>query len=114
MEVDFWPQPVRPSYLAVLGRIAPEKGVDRAIKIAIRANMPLKIAANIELADQHYDDHAIRPLRPHPLDESTPAIGGTTQPAAPRGRLVVWPPPGLPRSGGRSLPFAIANPPIAV
>ena len=28
------PQPVKPSYLAVLGRIAPEKGVDRAIRIA--------------------------------------------------------------------------------
>ncbi|MFX7567049.1 hypothetical protein ABTJ77_18885, partial [Acinetobacter baumannii] len=30
------PQQVKPSYLAVLGRIAPEKGVDRAIRIAAR------------------------------------------------------------------------------
>src|SRR6202034_1685218 len=36
------PQPVTPSYLAVLGRIAPEKGVDRAIKIATRCGIPLK------------------------------------------------------------------------
>ena len=36
------PQDIKPSYLAVLGRIAPEKGVDRAIKIAIRAGIPLK------------------------------------------------------------------------
>ena len=28
------PRPVKPSYLAVLGRIAPEKGVDRAIRVA--------------------------------------------------------------------------------
>src|SRR5712664_2104487 len=37
------PQPVTPSYLGVLGRIAPEKGVDRAIKIAIRCGIALKI-----------------------------------------------------------------------
>ena len=42
------PQPVTPGYLAVLGRIAPEKGVDRAIKIAIRCGIPLKIAAKID------------------------------------------------------------------
>src|SRR6202167_1352942 len=41
------PRPITPSYLAVLGRIAPEKGVDRAIKIAIRCGMPLKIADKV-------------------------------------------------------------------
>src|SRR4249919_1604076 len=30
------PQPIRPSYLAFLGRISPEKSVDRAIRIAER------------------------------------------------------------------------------
>src|ERR1700737_3275911 len=48
------PRPVTPSYLAVLGRIAPEKGVDRAIKIAIRCGIPLKIAAKVDRADQAY------------------------------------------------------------
>jgi glycosyltransferase involved in cell wall biosynthesis len=56
------PQPVRPEYLAVLGRIAPEKGVDRAIKIAMRCGIPLKIAAKIDRADQDYYDAIIRPL----------------------------------------------------
>ena len=56
------PQPVTPSYLAVLGRIAPEKGVDRAIKIAIRCGIPLKIAAKVDRADQEYYDEVIRPL----------------------------------------------------
>src|SRR6202140_4171410 len=50
------PQPSRPGYLAVLGRIAPEKGVDRAIKIAIRCGIPLKIAAKVDRADQDYCD----------------------------------------------------------
>src|SRR5258708_7580794 len=56
------PQPVKPSYLAVLGRIAPETGVDRAIKIAARCGIPLKIAAKIDRADQEYYDELICPL----------------------------------------------------
>lgn len=63
------PQPVTPSYLAVLGRIAPEKGVDTAIRIAIRSGIPLKIAAKVDRADQDYYDEIIRPLIDHPLVE---------------------------------------------
>jgi glycosyltransferase involved in cell wall biosynthesis len=63
------PQPGSQSYLAVLGRIAPEKGVDRAIKIAIRCGIPLKIAAKIDRADQDYYDEVMRPLMDHPLVE---------------------------------------------
>jgi glycosyltransferase involved in cell wall biosynthesis len=63
------PLPLTPGYLAVLGRIAPEKGVDRAIKIAIRCGIPLKIAAKIDRADQDYYDEVMRPLMDHPLVE---------------------------------------------
>src|ERR1700677_1077622 len=56
------PQPVTPGYLAVLGPIAPEKGVDRAIKIALRCGIPLKIAAKVDRADQEYYDEFVRPL----------------------------------------------------
>jgi glycosyltransferase involved in cell wall biosynthesis len=56
------PRPVKPSYLGVLGRIAPEKGVDRAIRIATRCGIPLKIAAKVDRADQDYYDELIRPL----------------------------------------------------
>jgi glycosyltransferase involved in cell wall biosynthesis len=52
----------RHDYLAVLGRIAPEKGVDRAIKIAMRCGIPLKIAAKVDRADQDYYDELISPL----------------------------------------------------
>lgn len=61
------PRPAKPSYLAVLGRIAPEKGVDRAIRIAIRCGIPLRIAAKVDRADQEYYDEVIRPLLDHPL-----------------------------------------------
>lgn len=63
------PQPIRPGYLAVLGRIAPEKGVDRAISIAIRCGIPLKIAAKIDRADEEYYHERIRPMMDHPLVE---------------------------------------------
>ena len=56
------PQAVKPSYLGVLGRIAPEKGVDRAIKIATRCGIPLKIAAKVDRADQEYYDELIKPM----------------------------------------------------
>jgi glycosyltransferase involved in cell wall biosynthesis len=56
------PQSIRPSYLAFLGRISPEKRVDRAIDIARRCGIPLKIAAKVDRADQDYFDEAIRPL----------------------------------------------------
>jgi glycosyltransferase involved in cell wall biosynthesis len=69
------PQPVKPSYLAVLGRIAPEKGVDRAIRIAIRCGIPLKIAAKVDRADQEYYDAIIKPMMDHPLVEFIGEIG---------------------------------------
>src|SRR5258708_1899491 len=70
------PQPCRPGYLAVLGRIAPEKGVDRAIKVATRCGIPLKIAAKVDRADQEYYDELIRPLiEQNPLVEYIGEIG---------------------------------------
>src|SRR5215203_3410177 len=49
-------------YLAFLGRIAPEKRPDRAIEIAKRAGLPLKIAAKVDKVDQDYFDEVIKPL----------------------------------------------------
>lgn len=56
-------------YLAFLGRISPEKGPDRAIRIATRAGVPLKIAAKVDKADQDYFEDVIRPMLDHPLME---------------------------------------------
>jgi glycosyltransferase involved in cell wall biosynthesis len=49
-------------YLAFLGRISPEKRVDRAIRIARRVGMPLKIAAKVDAADRDYYKNQIEPL----------------------------------------------------
>ena len=56
------PQPVKPSYLAFLGRISPEKAPDRAIRIARRAGIPLKIAAKVDRVDEEYFCAKIRPM----------------------------------------------------
>jgi glycosyltransferase involved in cell wall biosynthesis len=56
----FHPDPEH--YLAFLGRICPEKRVDRAIEIAKRVRMPLKIAAKVDRADRRYFKRAIEPL----------------------------------------------------
>jgi glycosyltransferase involved in cell wall biosynthesis len=56
------PRPVKPSYFAFLGRIAPEKGIDRAIQIAQHCGVPLKVAAKVDKADQDYYDERIEPM----------------------------------------------------
>src|SRR5258708_5986226 len=58
----FTPQPVTPRYLAFLGRIAPEKGVDRAVSIAKKSGLPLKVAAKVDNVDREYYETQIRPL----------------------------------------------------
>jgi glycosyltransferase involved in cell wall biosynthesis len=56
------PQPAKQEYLAFLGRIAPEKGPDKAIRIARACGIPLKIAAKVDRVDQVYFDTVIRPM----------------------------------------------------
>ena len=64
-ELEFHPGPG--AYLAFLGRISPEKRVDRAIAIAKACGCPLRIAAKVDPADVAYFDREIRPLLDHPL-----------------------------------------------
>lgn len=69
------PRPVRPSYLAFLGRIAPEKRVDRAIEIAEAVGMPLLIAAKVDRVDRDYFEERIRPMLSRPRVEFIGEIG---------------------------------------
>ena len=62
-------------YLAVLGRVSPEKGVDRAIEIARLAGFPLRIAAKVDRSDQEYFEQVIRPLLDEPGIEFLGEIG---------------------------------------
>jgi glycosyltransferase involved in cell wall biosynthesis len=56
------PLPVKPQYFAFLGRIAPEKGIDRAIAIARHCGVPLRIAAKVDKSDREYFDEKIAHL----------------------------------------------------
>ena len=62
-------------YLAFVGRISPEKGPDRAIEIARRAGMRLKIAAKVDHADRLYFEQKIAPLLNLPGIEFVGEIG---------------------------------------
>ncbi len=63
------------SYLAFLGRIAPEKGPDIAIRLARRSGIPLKIAAKVDGVDAQYFSTVVRPLLNDPLIEFIGEIG---------------------------------------
>lgn len=74
------PQPVAPEYLAVLGRISPEKGIDRAVRIAAMAGMKLRIAAKVDAVDRDYFEREIRPLLAQPHVEFIGEIGDREKP----------------------------------
>jgi glycosyltransferase involved in cell wall biosynthesis len=70
---DFHAEP--DDYFAFVGRISPEKRVDRAIAIAKATGTRLRIGAKVDAADQVYFDQQIRPLLDHPLIEFVGEIG---------------------------------------
>lgn len=85
-------------YLAFLGRISPEKGVDRAIVIAQRSNVPLKIAAKVDDVDREYFATYIEPLVHRPLVQFVGEIDETEKTAFLGGALALlfpidWPEP---------------------
>jgi hypothetical protein len=63
MPLDLHPfYPQQGDYLAFLGRVSPEKGLDTAIDIATQAGMPLKVSLKIDQADRQYYESYIHPL----------------------------------------------------
>jgi glycosyltransferase involved in cell wall biosynthesis len=73
-QFTFNPSPAG-EYFAFLGRISPEKGPETAIRLAIRAGVPLKIAAKVDDVDKAYFKTVIEPLLEHPLIEFIGEIG---------------------------------------
>src|SRR5262245_9923996 len=92
------PRSVKPSYLAFLGRISPEKRVDRAVRIARRCGLPLKVAAKIDAVDRDYFEAEIRSLFRRPHVEYIGEIGEHQKPEFLSGAIAVlvpidWPEP---------------------
>jgi glycosyltransferase involved in cell wall biosynthesis len=65
----FTPRAEPGEYLAFVGRVSPEKRIDRAIRIALRTGMPLKIAAKVDKPDREYFAQVIEPLLHEPSVE---------------------------------------------
>ncbi|HTS77114.1 MAG TPA: glycosyltransferase family 4 protein [Bryobacteraceae bacterium] len=79
-------------YLAFVGRISPEKRVDRAIEIAKRVGMTLRIAAKVDPADRAYYESEIKPLLDHPLIEYMQEVGdGEKQELLGKARALLFP-----------------------
>jgi glycosyltransferase involved in cell wall biosynthesis len=70
VDVQSFPFVAEPGeYLAFVGRMSSEKRPDAAIEIALRAGIPLKLAAKVDHHEMPYFDGVIRPLLNHPLIE---------------------------------------------
>ncbi len=67
--------PEQGKYLAFIGRISPEKRLDRAIQIARRVGIGLKVAAKVDPANLDYFNDVIKPLLRDPLVEYIGEIG---------------------------------------
>ena len=65
----------RGDYFAFVGRISPEKRVDRAIAIATALQTPLRIAAKVDPVDRDYFTSEIEPLLDNPLVDFVGEIG---------------------------------------
>lgn len=102
------PQPVKPSYLAFLGRIAPEKALDRAIRIAGRCGLPLKIAAKIDPVDRDYFATEIEPLLDQPGIEYIGEISDRDKAAFLSGAIALLLPIGWPEPFGLVMIEAMA------
>ena len=68
------------TYLAFLGRLSPEKGIEQAVEIARRAGMPLRVAAKIYPEERPYYEQVIEPLfRASPWVEFVGEVGGAAK-----------------------------------
>jgi glycosyltransferase involved in cell wall biosynthesis len=79
-------------YLAFLGRVSPEKGLDRALEISRRAGLPLRVAAKVDPADREYYEQEIAPLLQQPHVDFMGEIGEQEkQELLGRARAVLFP-----------------------
>ncbi len=114
-EFTFNPRPGH--YLAFLGRISPEKGLDVAIRVARRAGVPLLVAARPPLSfghspearrDREYYEQVIQPLLEEPGVELIGEVGGAEKDQFLRNAAALLFPIRWPEPFGLVMPEALA------
>jgi glycosyltransferase involved in cell wall biosynthesis len=109
--------PERGCYLAYLGRISPEKGLDWAIRVAQRAGLPLRIGARAPLpfrndpnvrADWDYYENVVLPLLQDPNVELIGQVGGRQKDEFLRHAAALLVPVDWPEPFGLVMPEAMA------
>jgi glycosyltransferase involved in cell wall biosynthesis len=75
------PQQGERDYFAFLGRISPEKGIERAIRIAAATGTKLKVAAKVDRADEEYFKTSVEPLLANANVEFIGEINDAQKPA---------------------------------
>ena len=104
-------------YLAFLGRVSPDKGVDTAIRIARRAGLPIRIAAREPLPfrddpevrrDWEYYEQVVRPLLREPGVEFVGEVGGEDKDVFLRDAAALLFPIRWPEPFGLVMPEALA------
>jgi glycosyltransferase involved in cell wall biosynthesis len=103
------------TYLAFVGRISPEKRVDRAIEIARRSGVPLRIAAKVDPVDRSYYEEEIEPLIDGRFIEYIGEVGDRDKAEFLRGALALLFPIDWPEPFGLAMieAFACGTPVIA-
>jgi glycosyltransferase involved in cell wall biosynthesis len=104
-------------YLAFLGRISPDKGLDVAIRVARRAGWPLRVAARLPLPfndhpevrrDREYFEQVIQPLLAEPGVELIGEVGGAEKDEFLRNAAALLFPIRWPEPFGLVMPEALA------
>jgi len=118
IELDQFTFNPRPGhYLAFLGRISPEKGLDVAIRVARRAGVPLLVAARPPLSfddhpevrrDREYFEQVIQPLLSEPGVELIGEVGGAQKDNFLRNAAALIFPISWPEPFGLVMPEALA------
>lgn len=76
LPIDLYTFHPRPQdHFAFVGRVSPEKRLDRAIEIAIACDTPIRIAAKVDVNDREYFERVIEPMLDHPLVTFVGEIG---------------------------------------
>jgi glycosyltransferase involved in cell wall biosynthesis len=102
------PQPITPTYLVFLGRICPEKGLDRAIRIARASAIPLRIAAKVDKVDEEYFSAVIKPMLTGDGVEMIGEVSDAEKPELLSGAIALLMPIGWPEPFGLVMIEAMA------